>query len=439
MEKGDKSHFSTHRRDRRERLAKNGTYPLFQRTPTIAGNVWRKMGLIPFLCLVLLGGADWRQFRGPDGSGVSPEKDVPTRLDAKESLAWKAPLPGTGPSGPIVVAGRVFVTAATGPHQERLNLLAFDAATGKLRWERQLWATGHTVCNPFGGVAIPTPASDGKRVFAFYSSNDLACFDLDGNLQWFRGLAYERPLTRNDVGMGSSPLIVGDTVVVQMEDQGASWAAGIDAATGETRWTVDREREATWTTPTALRGPDPGEDLVLLQSKAYLSAHDPHTGREVFRYNVGCSTISSNAVAGDCMYVASDGLTALGYRRATGTLEELWRERRLQPESASPVVDGTRVYVVKSAGVLVCADASSGKVLWQLRLRGPFWATPVVAGGHLYAINHDGLVQVVRLGAQGTLVATRQIDKGILASPAVADGAVYFRSNQHLWKFAGAR
>jgi len=385
---------------------------------------------------VLLGGADWRQFRGPDGCSVSPEKNVLTRLDGKENLAWKAPLLGTGPSGPIVIAGRVFVTAATGPRQERLRLLAFDAATGKLRWERQLWATGQTVCNPFGGVAISTPASDGKRVFAFYSSNDLACFDLDGNLQWLRGLAYERPLTRNDVGMGSSPLVVGDTVVVQMEDQGASWAAGIDAATGETRWTLDRPHEATWTTPTALPGPDPAESLVLLQSKPYLSAHDPRTGQEIFRYKAGCSTIASNAVAGACIYVPSEGLVALRYDRATGNLEELWRERRLQPETASPVVDGNRLYVIKSGGVLVCADAASGKVLWQLRLRGPFWATPVVAGGHLYAVNHDGLVQVVRLGSQGTPVSTAQIDKGILASPAVADGAVYFRSNQHVWKFA---
>jgi outer membrane protein assembly factor BamB len=265
-----------------------------------------------------------------------------------------------------------------------------------------------------------------------------------------------------------------------MEDQGDSWAAGIDAATGETRWTIDREREATWTSPTVLRGatsgrgfvgatsgggfvgatpagarrasPDPA-DLVLLQSKSRLSAHDPRTGREVFTHNVGCSTISSNAVVGDCIYLPSGGLTALRYRQvnqepaperrdqkaATGgraSLEQLWQEPRLQPESASPVVHDGRVYVIKSAGVLVCGDASSGKVLWQLRLRGPIWATPVLAGGHLYVVNHDGLVQVVRLGSQGTLVGTGQIDKGILASPAVADGAIYFRSNQHLWKVA---
>ncbi len=395
--------------------------------------------VVTLFFVVALTGADWRGFRGTENTGVSPENGLPTHFSAKENVAWRASLPGSGPSGPIVVAGRVFVTAASGPHQERLHLLAFDAATGRLLWERQLWATGHTVCNSFGGVAISTPASDGQRVFAFYSSNDLACFDLDGDLLWLRGLAHERPLTRNDVGMGSSPLVVGDTVVVQMENQGASWAAGIDAATGETRWTVDREPAANWTSPTVLRGSDPLSSLVLLQSKSRLSAHDPRTGREVFSHNVGCSTISSNVVAGDCIYLPSGGLSALRYHGAKSTLEEVWQEPRLQPENASPVVHEGRVYVTKSAGVLVCADASSGKVLWQLRLRGPIWATPALAGGHLYVVNHDGLVQVVRLGAQGTLVGTGQIDKGILASPAVADAAVYFRSNQHLWKIATTR
>jgi outer membrane protein assembly factor BamB len=392
--------------------------------------------LVAALCVVVLAGADWRRFRGNDGLGVSPEIGLPTKFSEKENVAWKASLPGSGPSGPIVVGGRVFVTAASGPHQERLHVLAFDVQTGRRLWERQFWATGHTIVNPFGGVAIPTPASDGRRVFAFYSSNDLACLDLDGNLLWFRGLAYERPLTRNDVGMASSPLLVGELVVVQMENQGASWAAGIDAATGQTRWTLDREPAATWTSPTLLKIAEPPGHLVLLQSRSKLSAHDPRDGREVFRYQAGCSTISSNAVLGDVIYLPSGGLCALRYDPARKTLDELWREQRLQPENASPVVHQGRVYVTKSSGVLACADAADGKILWQLRLRGPIWATPVLADGHLYVVNHEGLVQIVRLGKQGVLAGTGQIDKGILASPAVADRAIYFRSNQHLWKIA---
>ncbi len=392
--------------------------------------------LVLAMGIVVLAGADWRRFRGNDSLGVSPETGLPTKFSEKENVAWKAPLPGAGPSGPIVVGDRVFVTAASGPHRERLHVLAFDARTGQRLWERQFWATGHTVVHPFGGVAIPTPASDGRRVFAFFSSNDLACLDLDGNLLWFRGLAYERPLTRNDVGMASSPLVVDDLVVVQMENQGASWAAAIDAATGETRWAIDREPAASWTSPTLMRIAEPPGQLVLFQSRSKLSAHDPRDGREVFRYEAGCSTISSNTVLGEVIYLPAAGLCALRYDAAKRALDELWREQRLQPQNASPVVHEGRIYVVKPGGVLGCADAASGKLLWQLRLQGPIWATPILAAGHLYVVNHDGLVQIVRIDGQGALVSTGKIDQGILATPAVADRAIYFRSNQHLWKIA---
>jgi len=190
--------------------------------------------------VVLLAGSDWRQFRGTDNRSVSREKGLPTEFGEGKNVAWKVPLPGRGPSSPIVVDGSVVVTCSSGPRHDRLHVLLFDAATGKVKWHRQLWATGHCVHHAFGAVATPTPASDGERIFAFYSSNDLACFDLDGNLLWFRGLAYDHPTTRNDVGMGSSPLVVGDTVIVQCQNQGESFAAGIDTATGETRTVYSR-------------------------------------------------------------------------------------------------------------------------------------------------------------------------------------------------------
>lgn len=378
-------------------------------------------------------GADWRQFRGTENRSVG-ETSVPVQLDSEQCVAWKSPLPGTGPSSPIVVNDRVFVTAASGPKQDRLHVLAFSAASGQKLWERQLWATGHSVCNPYGGVATPTPASDGRRVFAFFSSNDLACFDLDGNLLWLRGLAYESPATRNDVGMASSPLVVGDTVIVQMECQGASFATGIDVATGETRWRLPRESVATWTSPTRFRPEGSATELVLLQSRSCLTAHEPQTGKEVWRFDADCSTISSPTAVGSTLYVpANGGIVALGFDSKQPIPKTLWEDPRLRIENVSPVIHEGRLYAIRS-GILVCADASSGKTLWQLRLKGTIWATPVIAAGHLYAVNHDGLVQVVRIGDEGRLVGTRPIDKKILASPAIADGAIYFRSNEHLWK-----
>ena len=388
--------------------------------------------LLAALSAVLFCGADWRQFRGTHGTGVADGQAGPEKLTDKD-IAWKAPLIGRGPAGPIVVAGKVFVTASSAYRESRLHLLAFDAATGRPLWHRQLWATGHTVANPFGAVADNTPASDGQRIYAFFSSNDLVCFDLDGNLLWHRGLAYETPMTRNDVGMASSPIVVGRTVVVQMESQSESYAAGIDADTGQTRWRADRRHEACWTTPIVVR-PRYGAELVVLQSKSHATALDPATGRQLWDTELACSTMSTGVAGGETLFLPADGLYA--FRLAGQTFQPVWEQKKLRCATASPMLVGDRLYLIKSPSILVAAKAADGEQLWQVRLKGPMWATPAIVGDLLYAVSYDGLVQVVKLAAQeGKLIATGQIDGKVLASPAAADGAVYFRTDQNLWKF----
>ena len=384
-------------------------------------------------------GSDWTQFRGNDNTSVSHETNLPTAFDGTKNLAWKTPLPGRGPSSPIVVGGRVIITCSSGANHDRLHVLCFDAAEGKLLWHQRLWATGHTIRHPFGDVAAPTPASDGKLIFAFFSSNDLACFDLEGNMKWFRGLAYDYPTARNDVGMSSSPLVVGDTVVVQVENQGESFAAGIDVETGKTRWRNKRERDAMWSSPVLLRGNTPKEDLVLMQSRSKLTANDPKTGRRIWQFEAPCHTIASATTDDGYVYLPAGGLHKLQPDAKTGRVKLLWKESRLRSGDSSPIVHDGRAYVIKPPGILVCGDAADGTVLWQLRLQGPFWATPVLADGKLYCVSHRGLVQVVKPGSKSTLLKTGKLEEGILASPAVADGAIYFRSDRYLWKFTNPR
>lgn len=383
----------------------------------------------------LFAGADWAQFRGSDNKGVAPDTNLPIKWS--DHVAWKADLPGRGPSSPIVVGQKVFVTASSGPQQKRLHLVCFDAKDGTKLWERQLWATGRTFCHPSSAVAAPTPASDGRRVFAFYSSNDLACYDLEGNLQWFRGLSYDYPKAGNDVGMSSSPLVVGTTVVVQIENQGDSFAAGLDAATGETRWRIDRTRRANWASPIVWRGATRDDDLVLLQSPGGISAHDPMTGKLAWEFKTSCAGIPSAVVDGGVVFVPAGGMTALR-PGSTAEPELVWQDNRLGPGAASPVVHDGKLYTVNRSGVLVCGDAASGEILWRLRLeaKGGFWATPVLAGEHLYLVNASGTVHTVKLGKEGQLAGSSELEETIQGTPAVADGAAYLRSNGHLIKVA---
>ena len=235
----------------------------------------------------------------------------PALEDGADQIAWTAELPGRGPSSPIVVGDRVFITSSWGRPQDRLCVLAFDAENGTELWRREFWATGRTLCHPMSAVAAPTPASDGQRIFAFYSSNDLVCLDRDGNLQWYRGLAYDWPKAGNDAGMASSPAVAGDTVVVQIENQNESFAIGIDVAVGETKWRIPRDPIASWCTPVVLPAADGHAPVVLLQSSAQLTAHNADTGEQLWQHAAGCSTISSLVAEASRIFVPASGMTAL--------------------------------------------------------------------------------------------------------------------------------
>jgi outer membrane protein assembly factor BamB len=390
------------------------------------------------LCfLPLFSAADWKQFRGPNGASVSKANSPPEKWDDTENVAWKTELPGRGPSSPIVVGERVYVTCSSGARQDRLIVMCFDARSGETIWRREFWATGRTLTHPSSAVAAPTPASDGQRIFAFYSSNDLICLDLDGNLQWYRGLAFDYPKAGNDAGMASSPVVVGDTVVVQVESQGDAFAVGIDTSTGESRWRVDRDRVANWSSPIAFPQPIDGKLAVLLAGSQALVAIDARSGQELWKYETSCHSIASPAVDSNRIFVPSAGLTVLELGEGASTPSLLWQSNKVNPNQASPIVDGERVLAMNNAGVLTCAESKTGKLLWQLRVGGTHWSTPVLSGDLLYCLSQDGDARVIRIGAdKGEVLHTIKVGETLQGSPAFADGALYFRSDRHLWKIA---
>jgi outer membrane protein assembly factor BamB len=396
--------------------------------------------LILTLALPALTGADWLQFRGNQHNSIA-DANPPTSWDVEsgKNIAWTADLPGRGPSSPIVVQDRVIVTASDGVRQDKLYVLAFDAQTGKELWRRRFWATGRTLCNPESAVAAPTPASDGERIFAFYSSNDLACLDVDGNLLWYRGLAYDYPQAGNDVGMSSSPVVAGETVVVQIESQGDSFAAGLDVQTGLERWRVQRAQRANWSSPVAFESATGWQ--VLLQSVEKLTAFDALTGKQLWDYKLASSEITSTVVAAGKLFAPANGVTALELSENSSAPKLLWDANKITTSGSTPVVYDGCVYALNRAGVLTCADAKTGDVLYQLRLKGPVWATPVIAAGRLYMVSSAGEARVVELGHpaagdKGQVVFATEFGERIQGTPAVSGNALFIRSDKHLWKIA---
>ncbi len=380
---------------------------------------------------------DWPQFRGPASTGISTDARIP----ANPKIDWSASLPGRGLASPIVVGGKVFVTCSSGPKQERLHVLCFNVEDGAKLWERQLQATGRTMSHPKTSVAACTPCSDGRHVFALWSSNDLAAFDLDGNLLWVRGLTADYPNASNSLGMASSPIVVGETVVAMIENDSESYSLGIDAKTGRNMWKLDRPKSANWTSPIPWRADEKSPPVALLQSTKGLLAVDATSGSRLWEYADGASTMSSSVVAAGVIYAPSNGVTALTPQASGSAPTQLWRSKQINPSTISPLVLDGRLFSVNGAGVISTADVKTGDNGWKLRLTGPFSGSPVGAGTRLFTVNEKGLVQIVDIAApEGALLGQLQLPLNeetkelILCTPALSGSRVFVRTDSTLWR-----
>jgi outer membrane protein assembly factor BamB len=285
-------------------------------------------------------------------------------------------------------------------------------------------------------MAAPTPVSNGKLMVALFGTGDLVCLDLDGNLQWLRSLYEENPGATDGRGLATSPVIAGDSLIVQMDNQNTPFACGIDLQNGRSRWHINRPRELNWTTPLVLPGTAGIGTLVFLQGSTRLSGCDPATGREVWALARQSHPIASSTLAGNMLLVPGDkGLLTFELQPNGAPPTLLWEKPKLNPSTASPVVLDGRIYSLRGA-ILVAGDLKTGEMIGQLRLKGAFSSSPVTAGGCLYCFNEDGAAFVVRPGPKDpALAASGALAEVILATPAIAGDALYVRSDKHLWKF----
>ncbi len=375
---------------------------------------------------------DVPQFRGVGGTGVSAEKDLPLTWSDTDNIRWKAALVGKGLSAPVIAKGRVYVTASSNYEEKRLHVMCFDVKDGKKLWERQLTATGTTLCHPKTNMAAPTPMTDGERVYAMFATCDLACLDRDGNLLWYRSLVGDYPTIGNNVGMAASPALAKDSVIVFLENAGESFVAAIDKLTGENRWRTPKHRAINWASPIVID--NGGQEEVVCPSSSELTAHDVATGRKKWTVAGGFSTIPSPTFGDGVVYAPGGKLQAI--RVPNADIKEpkvLWSSNKLSSGYSSPTYYQGRVYALATRGVLNCADAATGKALWDQRVDGEYAASPLIADGKIYVVNEAGTTTVLEAGPQAKILATNSLKDKFLACPIASDGAIFLRSDKYLY------
>ena len=390
--------------------------------------------------------SDWPQFRGPTGQGHAPDAAAPLAWSETENVAWKTPVPGRGWSSPVIAGGLAWLTTAVGKPDggTSLRLLAYDTAAGDVALNVEVFAiAATTLLNQKNSFASPTPVidPDGNRVYVHFGAQGTAAVgaggEAHGEVLWRTRFPYT-----SQHGNGGSPILHDGLLIVSIDGYDTAFLVAVDAQTGEERWRSVRPAPISqaYSTPLAIQVGD-AEQIVNV-SAFRASAHEPATGREIWRveYPAGFSNVSRPVYGLGLVYLSTgfNEPELLAIRPdGTGDVTDshvAWRRRRGAPLTVSPILVGEELYIVTDSGIATCIDARTGGIHWQQRLGGSHSASPIFAGGRIYFQNEEGVTTVVAPGAEFEQLARNELDGSTLASIAVSDGAFFIRTGAHLYR-----
>jgi outer membrane protein assembly factor BamB len=465
--------------------------------------------LVLFASVSLARAGDWPQFHGPNASGLAgDEEKLPADIGPGRNLIWKTALPA-GSSSPVVQGDRVYVTAAQG---KTLLTIALERKTGKILWQVEApHQQTETVHKTAGTLAQPTPATDGDRIVALFGSCGLFCYDRNGKELWHLPLG---PF-KNDFGAGSSPIIVGDRVILNQDHDTDSFLAALDKHTGKVIWRTDRsEFPRNYATPVIWEVA--GKKQIVVSATLRAVGYDFETGKEIWTVRgiariinmtplVGSDGVlyipgwSPGAEANDRIVVPTfDEMLAANDKNKNGTIEEneapvgpikerfpqidrnkdghidreeyegmrhifgaarnaflavkpggtgditqthvLWQQTKSLPYVPSPVYYKGHLFMVKNGGIVTCLDAKTGQQVNQDRVPGSagYYGSPVVGDGKIYLVSQRGEISVISAEPHWRVLSRAKLDEDVMATPAIAGGRIYIRSNEHLYCFGTA-
>jgi outer membrane protein assembly factor BamB len=393
---------------------------------------------------------DWPQFRGPGGEGHALAERVPVEWSEGSNVRWKKALPGSGWSSPVLVGGKLYLTAAVpegvqgGEQVDRqLHVFCLDAATGDTEWDREVFEQDggkSPQIHKKNSHASPTPVVEEGMIYVHFGHQGTACLNLAGEVVWrTRELAYP-PVH----GGGGSPVVVGEHLVFTCDGSSDPFVAALSKKTGRLAWKFMRHsgvaRKFSFATPLVIEVK--GKKQVVVPGSGGVSALDPESGKEIWYvdYGDGYSVIPRPVYGHGMVYVSSgyDRPVAMAIRvDGKGDVTKThvaWETDRRAPNTPSMLLVGDELYMVSDGGVATCLDAETGDEHWSERTGGGTSASPVYAEGRIYFQDEEGTGTVIEAGTTFRKLATNRLDGRTLASYALDDGAIYIRSETHLYR-----
>ena len=404
-----------------------------------------------FFSLPIIAG-NWPQWRGPQGTGVSSERNLPLRWNTNENVRWRAPLPERGNSTPIVWDQRVFITQAEG---SRRTVRCLNRDDGKLLWQSGETYPEKEASHETNPLCSASPVTDGERVIASFASAGLYCYDFNGKELWHRDLGKQAHIWGN----GASPIIHGEICILNFGPGERTFLIAVNKKTGQTLWQVDEpggslgeskqgekpDWVGSWSTPivATLNG---REELVISWPKR-VAAYDPRIGKELWTCRGLNPLVYTSQLYADGMVVAMGGFMGMALAVKAGgsgdvsETHRLWHHPKTKQRIGSGVIDDGHVYIVNDPGVAECYELKTGKLIWEERLAGQgpdnsSWSSMVLADGRLYSINHSGDAFVLKASPKFELLATNSLGEPENASLAFSDGNIFIRTHQALWCIA---
>lgn len=420
----------------------------------------------------------WPSFRGLHACGVLDGQILPDRWDAStgEGILYRVEVPGLAHSSPIVWGDRLFLTTAISSRGEatfrpglygsgeasadrsfhRWDVICLDKRTGELLWqETAVEGVPREKRHIKATYANATPATDGEHVVAFFGSQGLFCFTVEGTRLWERDLgrldvgAYDLP--SYEWGSASSPIIHDGKVFVQCDTQAESFLVAFDVRTGEELWRTARDELPSWGTPTLFPGGGGGPAELITNGSNFIRGYDPDTGEERWRLGGSSKITAPTPIFSENLFLVASGrsperpifairagsegdLTLPTDRTSSDAIA--WSVTRRGPYMPTPLIYRGKVYVLNNHGPFACYDLKTGTEHYYLRLphRGDgFSASPVASNGRLYLASEDGAVYELEAGTTFREPKSHSLDEPLMATPAISNGVLYVRGARHLF------